>query len=192
MPALVGTQIRSIWDCFKPCRSHQKHRSEVTGKNKNFTTASKAPMNADAPTVKSISFHQIIPLWHLHGDLHDTIAPNDFAFVVCPLSFENPNFKHTVYHQFCNNHPQTLCNFISSPPRLQVTPSDHSCCYIISRRAPPRSIVRIERWRVFVVVLLYYMMKLIIHLAFMPFQILFHTVQHWTATVHRRRHWEGR
>ena len=105
-----------------------------------------------------------------------------------PIVFKQPNSKCTVHHQFWRNHHQTFCKFISLPHFLQLTPSNNSCCSIISMRTPLCSMLRIDRWRVFVDVLLYSKMKLIIHLTFMPFQILFHIVQHWTATVHKRRH----
>ena len=58
-----------------------EHISEVT-KESEFDHGGQNTSGADTPTIKSISFHQMIPLGHLHNDLHDTIALSDVAFIV--------------------------------------------------------------------------------------------------------------
>ena len=170
--AIIGTQIQShrkirIWP-WRP--KHQQHRNSHYQENI-------IPSN-DTPVTPSQR-----PTWH-----H---IVEQFCIDRLPIVVKHPNFKRTVHHTFCSNHPQTFWKFISLPPWLQLTSSNHSSWYIISRQIPPHSIVRIDIWRAFVVVLLYSIMKLIIHLTFMPFQIIFHTVQHWTATVQKWWNWEG-
>ena len=169
---LIGTQIRSHqwiriwpWRTKHQQRQHSHHQEHIILSNDTPVTPSQRP-----------TWHHSVERFFIHR---------------VPIVVKHPKFKCTVHHNFFSNHIQTFCNFIYSPPCLQLTPSNHYWYSIISRRTPPHSIVRIERWQVFFVVLIYYIIKFIIHLTFMSFQILFHIFQHLTETVHRQRHWEG-
>ena len=124
----------------------------------------------------------MIPLWHLYNNLHYTIASSDFAFIVCPLLSITltsstqcnincleiiPKPSETSYP--C--HPAWNQRLITTPAALLS----------LGER---RSVVLWEyRYGKFFFVLLYFIMKLIIHLTFIPFLILFHAIHHLNSNI---------